>query len=120
MNLRERLVPYLLLGVLALGTGLGVGLGLSEAPVARPLGWVAYAPGAYALASETCVPFATADKAGVTCATDGSGVSAKFTITALQLTPGQASCLPQQLPVTTGPDALTKALAYLERQCGDR
>ena len=32
MKLRERLTPYLLLGVITLGTGLGIGLGLSEAP----------------------------------------------------------------------------------------
>jgi hypothetical protein len=36
MNLRARLVPYLLLGVLTLGAGLGIGLGLSEAPVSSP------------------------------------------------------------------------------------
>jgi hypothetical protein len=34
MNLRARLVPYLLLGILTLGTGLGIWLGLSEAPAA--------------------------------------------------------------------------------------
>ena len=55
MNLRARLTPYVLLGVLLLGTGLGIGLGLSEAPVtqlARPVSaahvvtphWVACSP----------------------------------------------------------------------------
>ena len=32
MKLRERLTPYLLLGVLTLGTGLGIGLGISDSP----------------------------------------------------------------------------------------
>ena len=32
MKARARLTPYVLLGVLTLGTGLGIGLGLSEAP----------------------------------------------------------------------------------------
>jgi hypothetical protein len=32
VQLRERLIPYTLLGVLALGAGLGMGAGLSEAP----------------------------------------------------------------------------------------
>ena len=30
---RRRFVPYVLLGVLTLGTGLAIGLGLSEGPV---------------------------------------------------------------------------------------
>jgi len=33
VKLRERLIPYLLLGVLTLAVGLGLGLGLFEAPV---------------------------------------------------------------------------------------
>jgi hypothetical protein len=37
VNLRARLVPYLLLGLITLGAGLGVGLGLSEAPVMHPV-----------------------------------------------------------------------------------
>jgi Protein of unknown function (DUF4232) len=36
VRLRERLTPYILLGVLTLGTGLGIGLGLSEAPITHP------------------------------------------------------------------------------------
>ena len=36
MKARARLTPYVLLGVLTLGTGLGIGLGLSEAPTSRP------------------------------------------------------------------------------------
>jgi hypothetical protein len=43
VKLRERLTPYVLLGVLTLGVGLGVGLGLSEAP-SNAYVWVAYAP----------------------------------------------------------------------------
>ena len=41
MRLRQRLVPYLLLGVLTLGTGLGIGLGLSEAPTSAVVTGVA-------------------------------------------------------------------------------
>ncbi len=36
MRLRDRLLPYLLLGVLTLATGVGIGLGLSEAPSTSP------------------------------------------------------------------------------------
>jgi hypothetical protein len=40
---RQRLTPYVLLGVLVLGTGLGIGLGLSETPTAKAavaaVGW---------------------------------------------------------------------------------
>lgn len=37
VSLRARATPYLLLGVLTLGTGLGIGLGLSEAPTTRSM-----------------------------------------------------------------------------------
>jgi Protein of unknown function (DUF4232) len=36
VRFRERLTPYILLGVLILGTGFGIGLGLSEAPITHP------------------------------------------------------------------------------------
>jgi hypothetical protein len=36
VRLRDRLLPYLLLGVLTLATGVGIGLGLSEAPSTSP------------------------------------------------------------------------------------
>src|ERR1039458_6665467 len=42
------MTPYVLLGFLALATGLGVGLGLSEAPTYRT-GWLAYGPDSIAV-----------------------------------------------------------------------
>ena len=102
----------MLLGVLTLGTGLGIGLGLSEAPRVPPV----FRFGVYD--SETCIPFSTPTKAGVTCSTTGSGISLRFTAAARpHIAKGQSSCLPQQVPISRGPNALKEAVQYLESQC---
>ena len=111
MRLRERLTPYMLLGVLTLGTGLGIGLGLSEAPrVPTVFRFGIYDP-------ETCIPFSTPIKAGVTCTSSESGISARFTVTAHPHVPKGRSCLPRHVPISRGPNALKEAVAYLETQC---
>ncbi len=116
MRLRARLTPYILLGVLTLGTGLGIGLGLSEAPVAQPGAFVfgKYEP-------ETCSVFSTPTEVGVSCtntgtASAGIGIRATFT-THIHIPNGQPPCVPQRMVIATGPGSFLKAIAYLKSRC---
>jgi hypothetical protein len=113
VRLRERLTPYILLGVLTLGTGLGIGLGLSEAPRAQPATFL----------FGTCATFSTRTEVGVRCtgtgtATAGLGIHATFTVHS-HIPKGHALCLPQRSLITSGPGAFRKAMAYLKGRCFD-
>ena len=115
-----RLTPYVLLGVLVLGTGLGAGLGLSEAPVSNAASRPPPRVTSPQLGAQfqRCVTFTTPTEVGVRCsAAPGQwGMSVGVTFET-HVPRARAACLAGHALLARGPGALRRAIAWLRAQC---
>jgi hypothetical protein len=107
VNLRRRLIPYVLLGILLLGTGLGAGLGVAaqSGPAAQPeVSVIEQVPG--------CKP------QGSQC--DASGRKFRFPV----IPKGLLTCEERDVAGITNPRAFARAVdvatSRCERSTGER
>jgi hypothetical protein len=108
---RRRLIPYVLLGVITLGTGLAVGLGLSEGPLTYS---ASPAPSHW-----TCKSSENQGVRTFNCVTAGERVSVwNYRVTGK----GVTACLTKSLkfvpPPRSSESAFEKAVQAAESKCG--